>query len=263
MQRWAAGVEYRGTAYSGWQVQNHAPSVQQRVEQALSSIANHALTVICAGRTDAGVHALGQVIHFESAAPRSAYAWLLGANKELPRDISLCWVQPAAQEFHARYSALSRRYRYVLRCGRARSALLDNRAGWAIDTLNAPAMHRAAQALVGEHDFSAYRDSDCQAPSPVRTVQAIVVRRHAEFVVIDVQANAFLHHMVRNITGVLLAIGKGDQPESWAKTVLDSRERAKGGVTADARGLYFVGPEYPAEFGIPLPPAPWFPGALA
>ena len=263
MQRWAAGVEYRGTAYSGWQAQPHAPSVQQAVEKALSTIANHALSVVCAGRTDAGVHALGQVIHFESEAPRTAYAWLLGSNTQLPRDVSLTWVQPVPFDFHARYGATSRRYRYVIRCGRTRSGLLEDRAGWVIGQLDAPAMHRAAQALVGEHDFSAYRDSDCQAASPVRTVQAVSVRRHEEFVVIDVQANAFLHHMVRNITGTLMAIGLGEQPEAWARTVLEGRVRAKAGVTAEPRGLYFVGPEYPEPFGIPPPPTPWFPGAMA
>ena len=263
LQRWAAGVEYRGTAYSGWQFQSHAPSVQQAVETALSTIANHPLQVTCAGRTDAGVHALGQVIHFESEAPRSAYAWLVGGNSRLPRDVSLAWVQPADLAFHARHSATARRYRYVIRCGRARSALLDDRAGWTIGELDAAAMHRGAQALVGEHDFSGYRDSNCQSPTPMRNLHSISVRRHAEFVVIDVQANAFLHHMVRNITGVLIAIGEREQPESWAKTVLDGRVRAKGGVTAEACGLYFVGPEYPAGFGIPAPPKPWFPGDMA
>lgn len=262
MQRWAAGVEYRGTAYSGWQFQNQAPSVQQEVERALSKVADHPVQTVCAGRTDAGVHALGQVVHFESPAARSAHAWLLGANSMLPRDIALCWVQPADMKFHARYSALSRRYRYVLRCGRARSGLLEDRAGWVIGELDAAVMHRAAQALVGEHDFSAYRDSDCQAPSPVRNMHAIEVRRHEEFVVIEVQANAFLHHMVRNITGVLMAIGKGEQPETWTRTVLESRDRKNGGVTAEARGLYFVGPDYPPAFAIPAPPTPWFPGSL-
>jgi tRNA pseudouridine38-40 synthase len=263
LQRWAAGVEYRGTAYSGWQIQDDAPSVQQAVEKGLSSVANHPLHVVCAGRTDAGVHALGQVIHFDSEARRSAHAWLLGVNSQLPRDIALSWVQPADLKFSARYSALSRRYRYVLRSGRARSGLLHDGAGRVIGKLDEGAMHRAAQALVGTHDFSAYRDSDCQSPSPVRTLQALSVRRHQEFVVIDVKANAFLHHMVRNITGVLIAIGEGEQPESWAQAVLDSRQRAKGGVTAEARGLYFIGPEYPPEFGIPAPPEPWFPGSIA
>ena len=260
LKRWAAGVEYLGTAYSGWQRQGHAPSVQETVERALSSVANHPVTVVCAGRTDAGVHAYGQVIHFESTAPRASHAWLLGANAQLPRDVSLRWVQEARLDFHARYAATARRYRYVMRCGRARSALLADRAAWLIGDLDAAAMHRAAQALVGEHDFSAYRDADCQSPTPMRNVHAIAVRGAREFVVLDVQANAFLHHMVRNIAGVLMAIGQGKQTETWARTVLESRERARGGVTAEACGLYFVGPDYPAAFGLPAAPAPWFPG---
>jgi tRNA pseudouridine38-40 synthase len=258
--RWAAGIEYVGTHYSGWQWQQHARSVQQEVERVLSAVADHELKTTAAGRTDAGVHALNQVIHFDSAAPRAPHAWLFGGNSQLPRDISLRWVQAADPAFHARYSATARRYRYVMQTARSRPALLAGRVTWLVGALDVPPMHRAAQALLGEHDFSAFRDADCQSPSATRKVHAITVRRHGDFVVLDIQANAFLHHMVRNIAGVLMAIGLGKQPESWSRAVLDGRSRAKGGVTADPAGLYFVGPEYPASFGLPASPEPWFPG---
>jgi tRNA pseudouridine38-40 synthase len=259
--RWAAGVEYLGTAYSGWQWQGHAPSVQQEVERVLSTVADHPVKVTAAGRTDAGVHALNQVIHFDSDAPRAPHAWQFGANSLLARDVALRWVQPADAAFHARYSATSRRYRYVMLTGRARPALLHGRVAWVLGALDPAPMHRAAQALVGEHDFSAFRDAGCQSRTPMRNLQRIAVWRSGEFVVLDVQANAFLHHMVRNIAGVLMAIGQGKQPETWARSVLEQRSRAAGGVTAAPDGLYFVGPEYPAHFGLPPAPEPWFPGA--
>jgi tRNA pseudouridine38-40 synthase len=257
--RWAAGVEYVGTQYSGWQFQGHAPSVQQEIERVLSRVGNHALKVTAAGRTDAGVHAYNQVIHFDSDAPRAPHAWLFGANSQLPRDVSLRWVQTAADDFHARYSAVSRRYRYVILPARARSALLDRRACWVTGTLDAAAMHRAAQALVGEHDFSGFRDSGCQSRTPMRNLHRIAVTSEPPFVVLDVEANAFLHHMVRNIAGVLIAIGQGERPESWAREVLDQRQRAAGGITAEPGGLYFVGPSYPERFGLPPAPEPWLP----
>ena len=260
MTRWAAGVEYVGTRYSGWQWQGHAPSVQQEVERVLSTVADHPVKVTAAGRTDAGVHAYNQVIHFDSDAPRAPHAWLFGANSQLPRDVSLRWVQPVTDAFHARYGALSRRYRYVMLPSRARPALLDGRVAWVVGTLDAAPMHRAAQALVGEHDFSGYRDAGCQSSTPMRNVHRIAVTRNGDFVVLDIQANAFLHHMVRNIAGVLMAIGQGAQPESWARTVLEGRRRAAGGVTAEPGGLYFIGPDYPAGHGLPPVPEPWFPG---
>jgi tRNA pseudouridine38-40 synthase len=260
MTRWAAGVEYLGTRYSGWQWQAHAPSIQQEVERVLSTVGDHPIKVTAAGRTDAGVHALNQVIHFDSDAARAPHAWLFGCNSQLPRDISLRWVQAVDAEFHARYGAVARSYRYVMWSGRARSALLEGRVCWRVEPLDAAAMHRAAQVLAGEHDFSAFRDADCQAKTPTRTLHSLSVRQHGAFTVLDVRGNAFLHHMVRNIAGVLMAIGQGRQPESWARTVLESRSRAQGGVTAEAGGLCFLGPEYPARFAVPAPPAPWFPG---
>jgi tRNA pseudouridine38-40 synthase len=257
--RWAAGVEYLGSRYSGWQRQGHAPSIQQEVETALSRVADHPVAVTAAGRTDAGVHAYHQVIHFDSAAPRAPHAWLFGANSLLPRDIALRWVLAVDEGFHARHAAMSRRYRYVMLPQRARPGLLDGRVCWTTGALDAGSMHRAAQVLVGEHDFSAYRDSGCQSRTPMRRVQAIAVASHPPFVVLDVEANAFLHHMVRNIAGVLMAIGAGERPESWAGEVLQARRRAAGGVTADAGGLYFVGPVYPERFGLPGAPQPWLP----
>lgn len=259
MTRWAAGVEYFGAAYSGWQWQGQAPSVQQEVERVLSAVADHAVKVTAAGRTDAGVHGFHQVIHFDSNAPRAPHAWLFGGNSQLPRDVGLRWVQAVDEAFHARYSATARRYRYVTLTSRARPALLHGRVTWVPTPLDAAAMHRGAQALVGEHDFSGYRDSDCQSSTPMRNLLDIAVHAQGEFVVLDVRANAFLHHMVRNIAGVLIAIGQGRQPESWAGAVLAARDRKLGGMTADADGLYFLGPEYPARFGLPAPPEFWLP----
>jgi tRNA pseudouridine38-40 synthase len=260
VSRWAAGVEYIGTGYGGWQAQRRVQSVQAVLEAALSKIANHELRVVCAGRTDAGVHAYQQVVHFDTGAARSPYAWLLGTNSNLPADVSLRWIQPVGETFNARFSAQARRYRYVIHNQRARSALLRDRAAWWPQPLNAAAMHVGAQALLGVHDFSAFRDSQCQAKSPVREIKSLGVSRIDDFVVIDICANAFLQHMVRNITGVLAAVGLGEQPPEWVAEVLAGRDRSKAGVNAPPGGLYFVGPEYPAEYALPKPPRPWFPG---
>jgi len=263
MPRWAARVEYQGAAYAGWQRLSHIRSVQGELEQALSSIAAHPVQVFAAGRTDAGVHGLGQVIHFDSPAPRTPLAWLLGGNVHLPDDIALRWVQPVFDSFHARYQALARRYRYVFLNSRARSALLAGRVTFWPRALDADAMHVAAQALLGERDFSAFRDSECQSPTPFRNVSSIRVWRSGEFVVMDIRANAFLHHMVRNIAGTLAEVGQGKQKPEWVAEVLALRQRRLAGMTAPADGLYFVGPEYPLEFGLPAPPEPWFPATIA
>jgi tRNA pseudouridine38-40 synthase len=252
-------VEYLGSAYGGWQLQQDRASLQGELEKALSSVADHPVQTQAAGRTDAGVHAFGQVVHFDSAAPRSPQAWVLGSNSRLPPDISLRWVRPVPADFSARRSAVMRGYRYVIHNHRARSALLAGRATWITPVLDAAAMHRAAQALLGERDFSAYRAADCQSSTPMRFVEAVSVLRRGELVVMDIRANAFLHHMVRNIMGVLLEIGQGRRPESWAGEVLEGRERARAGMTAPPQGLYFVGPRYPERFGLPEPPRPWFP----
>ncbi|MGH8457605.1 MAG: tRNA pseudouridine(38-40) synthase TruA, partial [Stenotrophobium sp.] len=254
MTRWAAGIEYIGTAYGGWQAQSKVHSVQATLQAALSKVADHAVVMTCAGRTDAGVHAFQQVAHFDSAARRSPYAWLLGTNTNLLRDISLRWIQPVDESFSARYSALARHYRYLIHNHRARSALLHGRAAWWAQALDAEAMHRAAQVLTGEHDFSAFRDSQCQSHTPVRLMKSLRLFRSGEFVVMDICANAFLHHMVRNIIGSLAEVGLGKRPESWMAELLAGRDRTQAGVNAPPDGLYFVGPEYPAEFALPPPP---------
>ncbi len=259
MTRFAAGIEYVGTEYCGWQALQGRRTVQQELERALSRVADHAITVTAAGRTDAGVHALQQVVHFDAVAERSGYAWLLGTNSNLAPDLSLSWIQAVPAHFHARHAAQRRRYRYVMHNRRARSALLRQRAAWWPQALDASAMHVAAQALIGELDFSAFRDSQCQSPTPMRRLESIEVRRRGDFVVIDVCGNAFLHHMVRNIAGTLALVGVGKQAVDWVAEVLASRDRRRAGMTAPAEGLYFVGPEYPAEFGLPPPPQPWFP----
>ncbi len=259
MTRWAAAVEYLGTRYSGWQIQATRPSVQGELETALSSVADRPVATICAGRTDAGVHALGQVVHFDTDAVRSPYAWLLGVNSRLPSEVSLRWVQPAPEDFDARRSATSRRYRYVIHNHRARAALLGGRATWIPHALDAEVMHRAAQALLGENDFSAFRASECQSNTPMRNLQEIRLFRRGDFVVLDIRANAFLHHMVRNIMGVLIEIGQSRRGEPWAGELLADRDRTQGGITAPAEGLYFIGPEYPERFAIPGPAHPWFP----
>ncbi len=258
-QRWAAGVEYLGSRFCGWQAQAGLSTVQQAVELALSAVADHPLQVQAAGRTDAGVHAFQQVIHFDSPAARTPYAWLLGCNSRLPAEVSLRWVQGVSPAFHARHCALERSYRYVIHTGAARSALTHGRVAWHTRPLDASAMHDAAQCLVGEHDFSAFRDSECQSPTPVRDLRRICVRASGEFVVLDVTANAFLHHMVRNIAGTLLEVGQGRKTVSWVAGVLRGRARVAAGMTAEAAGLYFVGPVYPPEFALPPPPQPWFP----
>lgn len=259
MSRWAAGVEYLGSSFSGWQAQHHAPSVQTEVEASLSRVADHPIQTVAAGRTDAGVHGFHQVIHFDSDARRTPHAWLLGVNTYLHEHVALRWVQPVREDFHARFSARSRAYRYVIHNARFRSALLEGRAAWVAWPLDADAMHRAAQALLGEQDFSAFRDAECQSRTPMRNVHSIGVRRDGCFVVIDVRANAFLHHMVRNIVGSLSEVGSGKRSEAWIGDILASRQRTQAGMNAPACGLYFVDVEYPAEFAVPAAPAFWLP----
>lgn len=247
----ALGIEYDGTAYSGWQRQKNGPGVQERVEQALASIANEPVDVVCAGRTDAGVHALGQVVHFESRSRRSDRGWLLGANSNLPDDIAITWVRPVTDAFHARFSATARSYRYLILNRLVRSALHRQRAWWIHRPLEAGRMHRAAQCLVGEHDFSAFRAAGCQAKAPTRNVFAVSVSRNDDWVSIDICANAFLQHMVRNITGTLVAIGLGDETEGWIADVLASRNRTAGGMAAPSHGLTLLRVDYPDEYSIP------------
>jgi tRNA pseudouridine38-40 synthase len=247
----ALGVEYDGSAFHGWQYQGDVRCVQETLEQALSSVADHPLKVHCAGRTDTGVHASGQVVHFETEAVRRERSWILGTNSNLPDDVSVVWAKTVPESFHARFSAVARRYRYLIVNRPFRSALWRNRATWIHPPLDAQRMQRAAQGLVGTHDFSSYRALACQAKHPVRTVYSLQVNRQGDLIIIEVHANAFLHHMVRNIAGVLIAIGKGEQPESWAAQVLEYRDRTLGGVTAPPQGLCLTGVDYPPQFSLP------------
>lgn len=250
--RLAMGVEYDGTLFHGWQRQKSGVvTVQERLEQALSVVADHPVGVFCAGRTDTGVHGLGQVIHFETPSVRSYRGWLLGTNVNLPPEINLTWVKQVPDSFHARFSAVNRRYRYRILNRGVRSAIWCNRTVWIHHPLDAASMHEAAQALVGTHDFSSYRALGCQAKSPIKQVSHLTVSRQEDQVIIDIKANAFLHHMVRNVAGVLIAIGKGDQPVSWAEQVLGYRDRTLGGVTAPPEGLYLMEVGYPPEFELP------------
>lgn len=258
--RVALGIEYDGSAYHGWQAQQEGVrTVQTTLEHALGKVADHGVRVVCAGRTDTGVHALGQVVHFDSDAQRTERNWLLGTNVNLPQDVSVTWVRKVDREFSARFSAMSRRYRYFILDRPARSAVLAGRVTWSHRPLDAVRMHQAAQALAGEHDFSSYRALGCQAKSPVRTLHSIAVERRGDFLVLSLHANAFLHHMVRNIAGVLMTIGRGEQPVQWAAEVLDLRDRTLGGVTAPPQGLYFESVDYPGCFAIPLSSTSGFP----
>ena len=249
--RYALGIEYDGTDFLGWQRLSEGASVQAAVEQALSFVADHPVPITCAGRTDSGVHAAMQVIHFDSEAPRSTYAWLMGGNSNLPSSVAILWAQPVAADFHARFSARARRYRYRLLNRRVRAALQARVVAWERHALDADAMHAAAQRLSGEHDFSAFRTIQCQAPSPVRTLHAINVTRHGDEVIVEVQANAFLHHMVRNIVGSLILVGRGERDAEWLGSVLAGRDRSVAGPTAPAGGLTFLGPRYPSEWQLP------------
>ena len=251
--RIAIGIEYDGTGYNGWQRQRTGLGVQERVEQALTEVANEAVEVTCAGRTDAGVHASGQVAHFDTVAQRSDRGWLLGANTNLPDDICVTWVKPVADGFHARFSATARRYRYRILNRLVRSALHRRRAWWVHRQLDHQRMHEAAQALLGEHDFSAFRAAGCQASNAVREVTDVSVVREGDWVELDITANAFLQHMVRNIAGTLVAIGSGDEPVDWTARVLAGKDRTHAGVAAPPHGLTLVQVHYPDEFGIPGP----------
>ena len=255
MARFAVGVEYDGSGFAGWQRQRHAVrTVQAIVEQALSQVAAEPLQLQCAGRTDTGVHATAQIAHFDSAAIRPLHAWLLGGNANLPDDVALRWVVPVSDHFHARFSALRRRYRYLILNQPTRSALQRQRVCWERQPLDLSAMQQAATHLLGEHDFSAYRAAGCQAKQPVRTIYHLQLWREGDMLLLEVEANAFLHHMVRNIAGVLLTIGRGEQPPAWAGTVLASRDRRAAGATAPPGGLYLTAVHYPAEFKLPQTP---------
>jgi tRNA pseudouridine38-40 synthase len=262
-QRYAMGIEYDGSEFSGWQrLSKHGESdpegyltLQSVLEEALSFVAGAPIETICAGRTDAGVHAAGQVVHFDSPVVRDPRGWVLGTTSKLPPAMGALWCVPVTDDFHARFSARARRYRYSILNRPIRPALNRHVLTWERRRLDADAMHRAAQALLGENDFSAFRTVHCQAPHARRELQEIRVARDGDVVTVAVQANAFLHHMVRNIVGSLLVVGRGDAPEGWIAELLAGRDRTRAGPTAPASGLVFLGPRYPAEvvdrFGLP------------
>jgi tRNA pseudouridine38-40 synthase len=254
MTRIAIGIEYDGTSYSGWQAQGHAPSVQAELERALGTVADHPVELTAAGRTDAGVHALMQVAHFDSDAPRATEAWVLGGTAASAPDVSVLWARVVPEDFHARHDARARSYRYRIINRRVRPALERGTACWVRRPLDAEAMHEAAQALLGEHDFSAFRAAECQSKTPMRRLESISVQRSGDHVVIEVTANAFLHHMVRNLSGTLIAVGGGDRPREWVAEVLAGRDRTRAGMTAPPQGLYFVGVRYDERHGLPTGP---------
>ena len=252
-RRVAAIVEYDGTEYAGWQSQEHSPSIQDAVQSAISFVAGHAVLAICAGRTDSGVHAAAQVIHFDTSAARTPRAWVLGANTRLTPAVALQWAGEVPVGFHARHAALRRIYRYCILNRSARSALMRTRAAWIHLPLDAEAMHAAAQALVGEHDFSAFRSMECQSKTSVRRLERIEVRRAGDYVWLEITANAYLHHMVRNIVGTLIAVQRAAEPAAAMARVLAGRDRRMAGSTAPAAGLYLWRVEYPPVYGIPAP----------
>lgn len=255
--RFALGIEYDGGAYSGWQrlsapgTPSAVPTLQGTLEQALSTVADAPVATTCAGRTDAGVHGRCQVVHFDTHVQREPRGWVLGTTARLPRDMCVRWCVPVAGDFSARFSALARRYRYRILNRPVRPALGREYLAWVRTPLDAGAMHQAAQALLGERDFSAFRTVHCQAAHARRELQAISVIREGEHVVVDVQANAFLHHMVRNIVGSLLLVGTGERAPGWIAQLLAGRDRTLAGPTAPASGLCFIGPLYPASCGLP------------
>jgi tRNA pseudouridine38-40 synthase len=260
--RVAAVVEYDGTEYAGWQSQEHSSSIQDAVQAALSFVAGHPVTVICAGRTDSGVHAIGQVIHFDTSAIRTPRAWVLGANTRLAPAIALQWAGEVTIGFHARHKAIRRIYRYCILNRSARSALQRARAAWIHRPLDAAAMHAAAQVLLGEHDFSAFRSIECQSKTAIRRVERVEMRREGDYLWLEIAANAYLHHMVRNIVGTLLDVQRETDPAAAMAQVLAGGKRRFAGATAPASGLYLWRVEYPPMYGIPalgpgllLPPA--------
>lgn len=265
MARIALGIEYDGTDFRGWQTQQPGVrTVQECLEQALSKVANHRVAVVCAGRTDAGVHGTGQVVHFDSDSVRNMKAWIMGTNTNLPRDVSVRWAVPVSDEFHARFSAMSRRYRYVIYNHSRPPALYRNQVTWNHRPLNIQAMREGARHLEGSHDFTSYRSVHCQAKSPNKTLHSLRLYEHGKVLVLEAHANAFLMHMVRNMAGVLMTIGSGKARPEWAGEVLAARDRRVGAATAPPYGLYLVDIEYPDEFSLPREPLGplWLPDCL-
>jgi tRNA pseudouridine38-40 synthase len=259
--RISLGVEYDGSAFHGWQKQPGGGTVQDALEAALSEIAGVPVDVVCAGRTDAGVHASGQVVHFDTDVERPLTAWSRGANAFLPSAVAVRWAQPVADDFHARFSAYGRRYRYVLLNRPQRPGLWHGRAGWYHHQLDVEAMQKAAALLLGEHDFSAFRAAQCQAKSPIKTMRQVDVRRIGDLVVFDFEASAFLHHMVRNLVGSLVYVGQGKHSPDWMAELLGTADRRLAAPTFAAAGLYLVGVEYESHWGLPVSAENFLPGS--
>jgi tRNA pseudouridine38-40 synthase len=249
--RIALGIEYNGFELYGWQTQANLPTIQGHLEASISKIADHPCSLFCAGRTDAGVHATGQVVHFDTPVERRMYAWVKGTNSYLPPAIAVRWAQIVEDEFHARYSALSRCYRYIIYNHKVRPALFNHRVTWYIEELNIATMQQASQYLMGEFDFSSFRSAQCESKSSKRCVKRIVIHRFDDFVIIEIEANAFLHHMVRNIAGVLMHVGAGFKEPEWVNEVLHAKDRRKAVETASPAGLYLHEVNYPACFSLP------------
>jgi len=247
----ALGVEYSGTGFCGWQVQPEQRTVQGCLAQALKKITGEKSKIVAAGRTDSGVHALQQVAHFETAANRSERNWVLGLNSNLPNDMNITWARQVPDDFSARFSALNRSYRYLILNRVSRSAVHANKMWWIFSPLDVDKMQAAADLLIGHHDYSSFRAKLCQAHSPVKTVEKIQVTRQGDCIAIDVKAQSFLHHMVRNLVGVLVPIGEGRKPVEWATEVLEGRDRSHGGITSPPDGLYFINVEYPQQYNLP------------
>lgn len=249
--RIALGVEYAGDAFQGWQSQSHGRTVQDHLETALSGMAGHPVRLHCAGRTDAGVHATAQVVHFDTPSVREPYSWVRGTNARLKGPVSVRWAVEVGEDFHARFCAVSRRYRYILYNSPVRPALLAGRVGWFHPPLDESVMAEAARSLIGWHDFSAFRAAGCQAKSPIKLMHEAQVRRDGDYIVFDFWANAFLHHMVRNLVGSLLYVGKGHFPPGWMAEVLQSCDRSRAAMTFTPDGLYLAGVEYPSHWPLP------------
>jgi tRNA pseudouridine38-40 synthase len=259
--RLALGISYHGQAYEGWQSQLSGRTVQDRLEAALGKFTTQRVSTVCAGRTDAGVHGLMQVVHFDTELQREAFSWVRGTNRFLPPDVAVEWAQPVPDEFHSRASAIARRYCYVVLESSVRPSLDAGRVGWVFRPLDGDAMREAALHVLGEHDFTSFRASACQALSPVKTLASLRITRRGAYWRFDFQANAFLHHMIRNLMGCLLVVGQGQQPPSWMGDVLRAKDRDAAAPTFSPAGLYFLGPVYEPRWGLPsrTPAYDWLP----
>jgi tRNA pseudouridine38-40 synthase len=249
--RIALGISYNGQGYQGWQSQSTGLTVQDKLEKALGKFAAQRVSTLCAGRTDAGVHGIMQVVHFDTAVHREPYSWVRGTNANLPRDIAVQWAKPVPDEFHCRACATSRRYAYVLYESVVRPSVDHGRVGWAFRSLDLEAMRAAAAVVIGEHDFTSFRASQCQALTPVKNLMEITFSKRGSYWRIEFEANAFLHHMIRNIMGCLVLIGQGKQSPLWMAEVLAARDRRAAAPTFSPDGLYFLGPRYDPKWEIP------------